>query len=96
MRAVHKLSRCPIRITFYCAQCAELNDDVIGEATAYELNFYKYYVLRSGIVVSVQETRPRATAVASVLMYHDFCLHINPKKMMSYFLKDLHVFSCIF
>ena len=69
MRALHKLSLCPIRITSYCEQCAESNADVIGAATAYELIFDTCFVICVGIVVPVQEIR-RATMVASIRMCH--------------------------
>ena len=101
MRAVHNLSRCPKRITFYCRQCAEWNADFIGAATAYEWVDDKYVVLRVSIVVPVHEIRPRASAVASVLMCHVWLLLAHlPKTKYSIVLKHVHVcvyilFSCL-
>ena len=93
MHAVHKLSRFPIRITFYCELCAKWNADVIGADTAYETIVDKCFVLCVGIVMPVQETRPHATAVASILMcYVWLLLCVLTSKMMLYFLKDLTCF----
>ena len=49
----------PIRTTFWYGQCAEWNANFIEVATTYELIIDKYLVLCVGVVVPVQETRPR-------------------------------------
>ena len=49
----------PLRTKSWYGQCAEWNADIVDAATTYELIVDKYLVLCVGVVVPVQETRPR-------------------------------------
>ena len=78
IRAVHKLSRCLIRIAFYREQCAEWNADVLR---SYCIRIICLQRLRDlcGHCRASSGNSTRATVVASILMCHVWLLAHEPK-----------------